>query len=233
MPDPVGKTPPGSGVYRESMEKYCKKCDTTKSVSEFHKDATKKDGLNIYCRQCRSQASKERYEKNKERLKKDATAWREKNPDYLKKCMRCLENKPKSEFHKDPSSKDGLNICCRQCRKEYYEKNKERSRPRAIESTYGITIEYYNDLLDQQNNCCAVCGGVNENGRALAVDHDHTCCPGKKSCGKCVRGLLCGRCNFMLGNARDNDEILSEGAKYVKRHARPKNLAKYMNWIKF
>ena len=31
----------------------------------------------------------------------------------------------------------------------------------------------------------SVCGG------ALCVDHDHKCCPGKKSCGKCVRGILC------------------------------------------
>lgn len=200
------------------MEKYCKKCDTTKPVSEFHKDARSKDGLNIYCRPCKSQVSKESYEKNKDRRKENIAAWQEKNPDYMKKCTRCLENKPKSEFHKDPSSKDGLNICCRQCRKEYYEKNKERSRPRTIERTYGIAIEDYNNLLDQQNNRCAICREENESGRALSVDHDHSCCKGKKSCGKCVRQLLCSSCNFMLGNAKDNPELLKKAAKYVESH---------------
>lgn len=27
------------------------------------------------------------------------------------------------------------------------------------------------------------------------VDHDHKCCSGDKSCGKCVRGILCPGCN--------------------------------------
>ena len=147
----------------------------------------------------------------------------------MKKCPRCLENKPKSEFHKNPSSKDGLTCYCRQCRKEYYEKNKERSRPRTIERTYGITIEDYNNLLDQQNNCCAICGGVNENGYSLYVDHDHSCCKGKKSCGKCIRQLLCSSCNFMLGNAKDNPELLKKAAKYLERHSRSENLAKYLD----
>src|SRR4029077_2130187 len=36
-------------------------------------------------------------------------------------------------------------------------------------------------------------------GALLAVDHDHNCCPGAHSCGKCIRGILCGTCNSALG----------------------------------
>jgi hypothetical protein len=34
--------------------------------------------------------------------------------------------------------------------------------------------------------------------RPFCVDHDHTCCPGEYTCGKCVRGLLCDDCNKKL-----------------------------------
>lgn len=44
---------------------------------------------------------------------------------------------------------------------------------------------------------CAVCS-LNDR-RCLCVDHDHRCCPGDRSCGKCVRGLLCRTCNRIEG----------------------------------
>ena len=37
----------------------------------------------------------------------------------------------------------------------------------------------------------------------LEVDHDHSCCEGGNSCGKCIRGVLCRGCN-MLAYSVDN-----------------------------
>ena len=153
-----------------------------------------------------------------------------------KYCKQCDTTKPKSEFNKSAAKKDGLGYYCRQCsiqmQKEWREKNPDKvkewreSNPdklkeyeeRRIEKQYGITAEQYNNLLDQQNNRCAICGGVNKNGYALSIDHDHSCCPGKKSCGKCIRRLLCDRCNWGLGHFRDNPEILRVAAKYIEDH---------------
>lgn len=52
----------------------------------------------------------------------------------------------------------------------------------------------------------------------FVVDHDHNCptCKGAPvSCGLCVRGFLCFRCNAMLGQALDDASLLRGGADYL------------------
>jgi hypothetical protein len=51
----------------------------------------------------------------------------------------------------------------------------------------------------------------------LAVDHDHACCPGGSSCGKCVRGLLCSTCNSALGLLGEDTGTLHRAAGYLDR----------------
>jgi hypothetical protein len=51
-------------------------------------------------------------------------------------------------------------------------------------------------MLDAQHNGCKLCGEPLVN---FVIDHDHACCSGRRSCGKCVRGLLCVSCNAGLG----------------------------------
>jgi len=76
------------------------------------------------------------------------------------------------------------------------------------------------------NPCCETCGvNIITPGRAhtpgagraalLAVDHDHNCCPGQHSCGKCVRGLICGNCNTALGLAHNDAATLRQLADYL------------------
>jgi hypothetical protein len=86
---------------------------------------------------------------------------------------------------------------------------------------HGLTLDRYEDLLRQQGFACANqgCGATNPGGRGTwHVDHDHRCCPGPYSCGLCVRGLLCARCNVILALAEDDPALLRKAAAYIEAH---------------
>lgn len=90
---------------------------------------------------------------------------------------------------------------------------------RYVQKTYGLAPGQYAALYEAQGGLCAICGpktGRNGSTKRLAVDHDHACCPGPKSCGKCVRGLLCLGCNKLLGLWGDDPGMFERGAVYVR-----------------
>jgi hypothetical protein len=89
---------------------------------------------------------------------------------------------------------------------------------RRVQVTYSLTPEQYDALYAFQGGRCAVCRRGKGTGRKrLAVDHDHACCVGPTSCGKCVRGLVCGPCNDVLSHFRDDPTAFERGAEYLRQ----------------
>lgn len=80
---------------------------------------------------------------------------------------------------------------------------------------YSISSQDYVDLLKSQGGLCAACGDPPALGQRLAVDHDHSCCPGAESCGKCIRGLLHMTCNMTEGLFKDTPERLLKLYEYM------------------
>ena len=104
----------------------------------------------------------------------------------------------------------------KEVRRKSYAKNAEKQRSYQLKKKYGITLDEYNALMEAQDNKCPVCDRhQDEFTRAFHVDHDHACCPGVKSCGKCVRGLICVNCNLALGHLGDSLERLDALSKYL------------------
>lgn len=82
-------------------------------------------------------------------------------------------------------------------RKWREKKGPDHHRRWRLPKIYGITLEQYNVILHNQNNCCALCGVPEKSdvrGFHLAVDHDHDT--------QEVRGLLCYPCNKILTQKR-------------------------------
>ena len=73
------------------------------------------------------------------------------------------------------------------------------ARRRNLKAKYGLTVREYESIHVAQSGKCAICGR-DENGRKLAVDHNH-------KTGE-IRGLLCDSCNPRLGILEDYEFVL-------------------------
>lgn len=95
----------------------------------------------------------------------------------------------------------GFDICS-ECKKP-------RTRENHLHKKYNMSLSEYDTLFEQQDGVCAICGD-SPNTKRLFVDHCH-------KTGK-IRGLLCGRCNSMLGFAKDSISNLASAIKYLEKN---------------
>lgn len=156
----------------------------------------------------------------------------------MKKCTKCGTVKPLDEFYRQARNKDGRSNDCGDCRRRYnlekYHQNKNATNPKrnrqrretksykdySLRQRYGITVEQYETLRQQQDGCCAICKQAEQQRDArygtlldLAVDHDH-------NTGE-IRGLLCSACNTAIGKFNDDPQLLREAIRYLEMRKPP------------
>ena len=107
--------------------------------------------------------------------------------------------------------------CTRAYQKKWAQDNPDKIRANQLKNKFKLTPEQYDDMLESQDDVCAICKQKCRLKPNLCVDHDQACCPGRKSCGDCVRGLLCIHCNAALGRFGDSIETLKSAIKYLER----------------
>jgi hypothetical protein len=145
-------------------------------------------------------------------------------PIGVKQCKQCLSSKPLSDFYKQHAKC----IACFNANRKEKQAQYRRSRGipvrpvknYEVKSTHkprhGLSAQDIEDILKYQDYQCAVCK-KNLNNTKQAIDHDHSCCSGPISCGECVRGILCYRCNLYIGFLERNYDIYDKAIEYLTR----------------
>lgn len=80
---------------------------------------------------------------------------------------------------------------------------------------YGFSVAQVVQILNSPY-LCEICDS--ELGtKNINIDHDHECCPGQQTCGKCIRGLLCRACNRGIGSFNEKAENVLKAVEYLMR----------------
>lgn len=120
-----------------------------------------------------------------------------------KLCSFCHQYKDFEKFGTNGNGK--LKSRCKDCQGKY---NTQYHKEIFRFDRYGITKEIFKQMLNNQNNKCAICE-ISVNERSSHIDHCH-------STGK-VRGILCEKCNKGLGQFNDNVNYLNNAIKYLNK----------------
>lgn len=181
-------------------QKRCNKCTQTLSIEQFHKNKTTNDGYQKRCIPCRRAHDKALAgSRNLYKLR-----WATENKERIKE-MR------KRHFEEHPEALIRHRQKAQEARRRRIIENPAKHLEHYLKSVFGINLEVYNCMLELQDYSCAICFSPSEentHGR-LYVDHCH-------DSGQ-VRGLLCQKCNSILGYAKDQEEVLLNAIEYLKR----------------
>ncbi|MCX6711636.1 MAG: endonuclease VII domain-containing protein [Candidatus Woesearchaeota archaeon] len=178
--------------------KICTTCDIEKEICEFHKCKGGKFGVRCDCIDCVRIKRKIYLEKNKDKTKAYSKSYYNKNKELLK-------IKSKNFWKKIQSNP------------EIAKQRRLEDKNRKLKTIFGITLNQYGQMLELQNGVCAICGkeeitidSRSHKTQKLSVDHDH-------QTGK-VRGLLCAKCNKMIGLSNDDNNVLISAINYLNKY---------------
>ena len=201
------------------MEKTCSRCGKTQPLSEFYRRKN-------VCKECQRTYSQTYYAANRDRLRATSAAWRKANPERAAATQKAWrEANPgratassRAWKEANPERAAATRKAWREAnperaaatRKAWREANPERAVDSQLRSDYGISLADYDEMLEAQDNGCAICGKTEaEEGKRLAVDHNHETDQ--------VRGLLCGNCNQAIGKLGHDPERLRNAIAYLEQ----------------
>ena len=223
MPSGYSSTGNVFGTDLNLIRKICETCKKEKTGLEFYSRINKKvNGDNLYligsCISCICDKTKNSNLRKLFRLK-EGEPLPEVSEGY-KICHTCKTVKNYEDFTKSHRSSDGRCPRCRKCSKERRRQedtvqSKQYHRDWHLRNFYKISLEEYERILVSQGSKCALCCSL-PGKKPLRVDHDHSCCSGEKTCGRCIRGLLCANCNLAMERIDSISNWAEKATEYSK-----------------
>jgi hypothetical protein len=103
--------------------------------------------------------------------------------------------------------------------RRWREQNPYMAKANHLWNRYHLLPKDITRMRAEQGGKCRLCRC--ELPDRFAIDHDHRCCSGRRSCGKCIRGLLCKRCNVLVGYLESTPKkLLSRALAYSRIRSR-------------
>lgn len=134
-----------------------------------------------------------------------------------KVCTKCQAKRSLDEFYwnsRDLVHSNECKICTRRRTSKYLaNRTPDQRKKHALQARHKLSLERYTEMYEAQQGHCLICG---EHHEVLHIDHDHNCCSGIRSCGKCVRGLLCRKCNTGIGFFKDDPDLIERAITYLR-----------------
>jgi len=203
-------------------ERICRQCERGKPLSEFGRYRNRVGDLmhKGTCKAC---------------LKDKLRDWRKANPDLDAATRKSWRDLPENRqsireadsryYARNKAKRNQANKAYRERspeqialrKREWRLNNLERVQNNRLITNYGITLEHYLKLLEEQGGVCRICRDpetrsitASKKPMNLVVDHDHF--SGR------VRGLLCSACNVGIGHLRESPNFLRAAADYLEQH---------------
>jgi Recombination endonuclease VII len=138
-------------------------------------------------------------------------AWRKANPERAKATDKRNYDKNK-KGKKRTLEQQTVN---RKAVHAYQKRWPDRLRNHDYKRHYGITLDDYNKMFAKQKGKCAICRMPETSMRKgkiinLAVDHNHKT--------NKIRGLLCMKCNVVLGYFEKHQSDITKVSRYLEKH---------------
>ena len=135
--------------------KYCTKCKQTKELTEFHKDSSRRDGLQSQCKVCKKAQIKKWKQNNPEKTRASVRKYRKKNPEKerardKKRSKRPEYKKRKNARHRERIKTDPQYRLAHNLRSRVHNVFKGKAKSASTMTLLGCSIPHLKDHLEKQ-----------------------------------------------------------------------------------